>query len=153
MDQEMVIYKYRKINKYTIENLIESELHLTHPSKFNDFSDCLVNLDYSRINNNQNFKELINNNPKYKDLSNINPQEIPNHIKYFQGNEDSPFLVSCFSEVNNDILMWSIYADNHKGICLGFEIDENNFKDIFSILNPNIFLKKNKISISKSKTM
>lgn len=151
MDQEMVIYEYRKINKYTIENIIKSELHFTHPSKFNDFSDCSVNLDYSRINNNQNFEELINNNPKYRDLSNINPQEIPNHIKYFQGNEDSPFLVSCFSEVNNDILMWSIYADNHRGICLGFEIDENNFKDIFSILNLNIFLKKVKYQSQKVK--
>jgi hypothetical protein len=30
--------------------------------------------------------------------------------------------VSCFSEQNNNILMWSHYANNHKGICLKFDV-------------------------------
>jgi hypothetical protein len=29
--------------------------------------------------------------------------------------------VLCFSEINDSILMWSHYADSHKGVCLGFE--------------------------------
>jgi hypothetical protein len=32
--------------------------------------------------------------------------------------------VSCFSESWNSILMWSHYADRHKGICLGFDVPE-----------------------------
>ena len=31
----------------------------------------------------------------------------------------------CLSSVNDDILMWSHYAQNHHGICLGFDINSN----------------------------
>ena len=36
---------------------------------------------------------------------------------------------ACFSEINNDFLMWSHYATNHSGICLEYDlkiIDDNN---------------------------
>ncbi len=33
----------------------------------------------------------------------------------------------CLSAVNADILMWSHYAQNHHGICLGFDIGSNPF--------------------------
>ena len=31
--------------------------------------------------------------------------------------------VSCFSETRESILMWSHYADEHKGVCVGFSAD------------------------------
>ena len=30
--------------------------------------------------------------------------------------------VSCFSETRESILMWSHYADEHKGVCIGFSV-------------------------------
>jgi hypothetical protein len=36
--------------------------------------------------------------------------------------------VCCFSKTMSEILMWSHYADNHKGVCLEFEIDEELVK-------------------------
>lgn len=33
----------------------------------------------------------------------------------------STSLVSCFSKRNDSILMWSHYADSHKGVCIEFE--------------------------------
>lgn len=32
--------------------------------------------------------------------------------------------IACLSEVYNSILMWSYYADKHKGLCIEFDIDE-----------------------------
>jgi len=32
----------------------------------------------------------------------------------------------CLSERTDDILMWSHYAAGHQGICLGFQVDEND---------------------------
>jgi hypothetical protein len=32
------------------------------------------------------------------------------------------FGVLCFTEIWNDILQWSHYADRHRGICLGFDV-------------------------------
>ena len=31
-------------------------------------------------------------------------------------------FVSCFSEKNDSMLMWSHYGDEHKGICLGYDL-------------------------------
>ena len=33
--------------------------------------------------------------------------------------------VTCFSETNNDFLMWSHYASKHSGICLEFTLENN----------------------------
>lgn len=33
------------------------------------------------------------------------------------------FKVSCFSEVSDDVLMWSHYADKHRGMCIGFDLN------------------------------
>ncbi len=35
--------------------------------------------------------------------------------------------ISCFSEVYDDMLMWSYYADGHKGYCLEFDTSEDPF--------------------------
>lgn len=40
-------------------------------------------------------------------------------------------LISCFSKNNQSILMWSHYADKHKGICIEFEQeDDEDFYDV-----------------------
>ena len=40
-------------------------------------------------------------------------------------------LISCFSKTNKSILMWSHYADKHKGICIEFEQeDDEDFFDV-----------------------
>ena len=40
-------------------------------------------------------------------------------------------LISCFSKRNNSILMWSHYANSHKGVCLEYERpDSIDFKDV-----------------------
>lgn len=38
--------------------------------------------------------------------------------------------VLCFSRKWNDILMWSHYADNHRGICLGFDVTDVLARDM-----------------------
>jgi hypothetical protein len=45
-----------------------------------------------------------------------------------QAVEDSKELrVFCLTEVNDNILMWSHYADKHKGFCIEFERSDHNF--------------------------
>ena len=40
-------------------------------------------------------------------------------------------LISCFSKRNNSILMWSHYANSHKGVCIEYERPESiDFKDV-----------------------
>lgn len=40
------------------------------------------------------------------------------------------YAVLCFSRSWNNILMWSHYADRHKGICLGFEVPDDKARKV-----------------------
>lgn len=39
-------------------------------------------------------------------------------------------LASCFGSTYDSLLMWSHYADKHKGACLEYEIDDKDFKAV-----------------------
>ncbi len=44
----------------------------------------------------------------------------------------SKIIVTCFSKKNNEILMWSHYADGHKGVCIEFEFEKH--QDFFEVV-------------------
>ncbi len=64
----------------------------------------------------------------------------------------SKLCVCCFAKNMDDILMWSHYANNHSGICLEFEIiDEQIIKgQLIEIEYNNELLKLNNIERTKS---
>ena len=37
---------------------------------------------------------------------------------------EAPEYFSCFSRTHSNAAMWYFYGDNHRGVCLGFDIDE-----------------------------
>ena len=39
-------------------------------------------------------------------------------------------LVSCFSKSNDSILLWSHYGDKHKGVCVEFDVDPKDYKEV-----------------------
>lgn len=43
--------------------------------------------------------------------------------------------VSCFSEINNSVLMWSYYANSHNGICVEYDLSK---LDMYNDLNQRI---------------
>jgi hypothetical protein len=51
----------------------------------------------------------------------------------------------CFSKYWSNPVMWALYSDNHKGLCLGFEIPdpvgglESNFGDVKYIQEQLVF--------------
>ena len=40
----------------------------------------------------------------------------------------SKWAISCFSEVNNSILMWSHYSDSHRGFCIEYDFKNSSLK-------------------------
>lgn len=36
----------------------------------------------------------------------------------------------CFSEAWSDPLIWAHYSDKHKGLCLGFDIEDNDETEV-----------------------
>jgi hypothetical protein len=56
--------------------------------------------------------------------------------------------VICFSKSWKNPLMWGHYGNKHKGICLGFDVEDENIKEVDYIpelLQPDIDMKKSQV--------
>lgn len=87
------IYKYAPFDTdgYWKNNIYNGLVFLQKPLYFNDPFDCAINID-ENVKNKYMKKDGINN------LKQIYKQEP---------------LISCFSELNDSIQMWSHYANKH----------------------------------------
>ncbi len=124
-DNQFYLYKYRAINDYTINSLINNELFFSDPNDFNDPFDSRCNAIYDGTDSEWN---------EWSRKYNIPSNELENFKNYWRHgngginsfNEEMhkdykrKFRVLSLSEVYDDILMWSHYSDSHKGICLQF---------------------------------
>ncbi|OMF45398.1 DUF2971 domain-containing protein [Paenibacillus amylolyticus] len=73
-------------------------------------------------------------------LKEVIQQQNEKSIERFRGISQDGMLISCFSEVNNSILMWSHYAVNHTGFCIEYDfIKPQREKLITNILCPVIY--------------
>jgi len=133
----MILYQYRKIDKYTIKTLLNNELYFSFPSEFNDPFDCLgytncpkdkksIEAFLNRMKNSDRMSEKqINEIKEMFEKVNYNSEIVK---QYFPSESNDIFrnkmIVKCFTSKNDSILMWSHYAQNHKGICLGLEVSQ-----------------------------
>lgn len=134
-----MLYKYASWQEedddnFTRKNIEDSALYFNTPDSFNDPFDNAPSYDISS----ESRRALINrfvqdNRGKYDvdllaEVSNI-PDSAFNKI--FKSTDFNKFHIAkrgitCFSRDNANILMWSHYANNHSGVCLGFDIDESD---------------------------
>lgn len=115
------IYKYQSITKLTLQNLAQRKLWASFPTAFNDPFEFRV----SRTAALAQVDALKADNPDLEKLSQV---EICEALCCNIETELQKFGVTCFTENPTDILMWSHYADNHRGVCLSFDFDEEAFK-------------------------
>ena len=135
------LYKYRSLSSTTLTNLANNELFFASSDSFNDPFDCRARKEYEFENDNdfiekwsvleasqQNisieeakvFVEEINSDLERKE------EYLKEKSSLFQKQVLQSFGVCSFSCVNDDILMWSHYADSHRGICLEFNREPGN---------------------------
>ena len=106
-----ILYKYLDIvgAKCMIRN---QNLQFTNASQLNDPFDC---------------------HPKLLDYSNVPKQKLQGWIpeEWWKMKEENDALnlrndtwLCSLSKVNNSLLMWSHYCYNHKGVCIGLDIDK-----------------------------
>lgn len=139
------IFKYRKIDdhtkeNHTKENLINNVLFFSHPEDFNDPFDSKIKVEYKgtikewyywATSIRKDDKKVIDQWIKDEKIIEVeNGIFEPNQTdKFFKNLAKNFYKICSFSETNSSILMWSHYADSHKGICLCFktQIVEKNF--------------------------
>lgn len=137
------LYKYYSINDYLYEVIKSSSCWFSRSSDFNDPFDC--NLDISIGNSVGEIMDNMERNSMFRLLKEELLQRsddvkyagkrllakpffikrIINEVHKYYINQN--IGVYCLSEDPMNILMWSHYADSHKGICLEFDIKRGGF--------------------------
>lgn len=130
----MLSYKYRAINKYSLETLENDTVYFSQYTDFNDpfeLSTPFPNLARMYSNASEQLdilhKKGFFSAANYYELKNIcerivkngNPELDKTHKTIRE--KMAKTGIYSLSKVNNEILMWSHYADNHRGFCIGFE--------------------------------
>ena len=142
-----IFYKYKQINPFLFESLEQKYFYFSSPSELNDPFDCLIPNDLTATDS--EIKTWI----KRFNVSNITVEDI--RAKFTQdtfhefiekANEINRqrYNIFCLSRKWNESLMWGLYADSGKGICIGYntlfinnayvlQIEKQNKKNVFFI--------------------
>lgn len=135
-----MFYKYRCVNDYSISSLQNDTLWMSRPCDFNDPFDSVLKEDTKCL-------EILYDAMVNCNIITSEQRDELNEIFSLLGIQrlQKTVLVGCLSESNDSILMWSHYADSHKGFCIGyignevFDYNKNNLFPVFySEANPQI---------------
>jgi hypothetical protein len=117
MPDEHYLFKFRSINKYFLDSIVRPALYFSKPKGFNDPFDCNINL-----------RRIIARAAKAA----INPQRVQNLRRILETSAPDDWAkivekvgVCSFSVSAMHILMWSHYADHHKGVCLTYQVPDS----------------------------
>jgi len=121
-------FKFRPINKYLLESLVQSALYFPTRAQLNDPFDC--NVDIMRAID--------------RAIQRGGEQEIE-LLRQFQADQDSitrfdrgleSLGVGSFSLTHQETLLWSHYANDHKGVAVRYDFPEeflNNEDEILGV--------------------
>ena len=134
------LLSFRPISKYSLKDIINKEITVSHPKVMNDPFDTIYLqwLDYYNQNNDKERKHI---KPMLEAMGNV-------RIRCFVNNKTKRSPVS-------NILMWSHYADSHRGMCLEYRFSDefmNQTNDDSVLRFRKVIYKREPLSI-KSKQM
>jgi hypothetical protein len=100
------LFKYRKFDKGSIELLVNRQLWFAKPSSLND-----------PFEGESSFTDVLNAVWEHHPF----PEEEKKQYKKIIEKQLKNTGICSFSKTRKNQLMWSHYADEHKGICIGFK--------------------------------
>jgi hypothetical protein len=128
------LYKYCAYNVNSLSILINRKIWFSDPESFNDPFDCKYK--FSEEIDPAEFEKYGNKHDpeRMRKLDSIRDKErrekVYNEINKRIAEKVSKDLkklgVFCLSKHSDNILMWSHYADGHKGFCIEFERCKDN---------------------------
>ena len=131
------LYHYCAYDKYALEMLVNRQMYMRNPKEFNDPFDCSISIREQCSD--EHYQERLTLAAKHlgfepesivrafdgTDKDDETTKNLIKCIREVEGEGDG-FRVACFSEKNDDVLMWSHYAGKHTGFCIGFTRDPGN---------------------------
>ncbi len=139
------IFKYEGIDYKSLINLKSQSIFMASPTNFNDPYDCSLNFQLDELKNEDEpkIKKFYLSKSEISKEQTIGLDEMNsdnfkaalyNSYSEAQNISKKSFLetygVSCFSEVNDELLMWAHYSSKYKGFCLEFKTFIEPFNNI-----------------------
>lgn len=137
------LFKYRPVNDSTRALLTKHELFFPNAKQLNDPYDCAVQVGFSggtlgqyreicRFGLSKYLENLVLSDDKFNEIVDLHLNEQMQNLPQFAQDLERGFLenvrstkgIFCLSETHNNVLMWSHYADSHRGICLEMDVPE-----------------------------
>ncbi len=124
------LYKYYPDTPLHLNSVKNSKMWYSAPCNFNDVFDCDISIDEEKI-----FTEALK---LFSDKRRIRPgskiwldfrAKIKRGVHSLRTQFDelrNTTGVSCLSEAEDSLLMWAHYANNHRGICVEYDLLEIN---------------------------
>jgi Protein of unknown function (DUF2971) len=122
------LFKYTKLD-FLLRILDKCELYFPSPVTFNDPFDCRI---HPRFDDDAAVCRYYERSLKAKKVPRAERRRLTKQVRPGRALAEQAFELAaedirktrgvlCLSEVNNDILMWSHYAEKHSGVCLRFD--------------------------------
>jgi len=126
-------YKYRIINSRLLNSLEDGTIYFSHQKDLNDPFDCELDIEKAISNaaddlggdEGETIRQLLNKDGEFE---------------RFQANVNELGIFSaCFEMDENQTLLWAHYANDHKGLCVLYEMpmafldDENNILGVSEV--------------------
>jgi hypothetical protein len=148
MAAPQLLYKYEAFSLQSLENLKNQVIYFGSPKNFNDPYDCALcpsiaepsDEDVERIRAHYlaqaETPEALRRKFQRATVSALRviflrsgQSALDEHVQKFLSQNG----VSCFAERPNNLLMWSHYAEHHKGFCLEFRTDTETFQKLLPV--------------------
>lgn len=136
----VTVYKFRDWTNNYHKKILDGEIFFSSPLDFNDPFDCNISIDYSNLQNNHElqlkfFNSFVDRHNKnfthQQKLAEVNrlitegrfndPVWIEWQAKTTRRQLGQDLGVFCLTRSKDNILLWSHYANSHRGFCVGFE--------------------------------
>lgn len=115
------LFKYRATDKFFIDSLVKGDIYFARPDELNDPFDCKVDI-----------KNLISNAAKSLDRANaqklielLEDEELFDSLQYDINRLGICSFSGVFKCDPQQVLMWTHYANNHRGVCIKYEFPKN----------------------------
>ena len=174
MNRPKRIYKYEPFSSQSLQNLKAQSIYFGSPLGFNDPYDCAITARVAVPSDKelQKLRDVYANRSDVPELTQKEFMSLDNekfreiiikNCKDLNKKYVERFLkkngVSCFTERNDDLLMWSHYGGRYKGYCLEFNtgyepfnlLKKINYSENMPEINPvELILKSNSEQTLKS---
>lgn len=144
------IYKYRSDSDFTLDELFHSYIFFSGRDHLNDPFDCFPALLKSNPKSDNVRRFIVNElTQSFPMLKGKHFQEIVQntingltsgdsylrHVNSLIDQLSNQIGISCFTTLPDNLMMWSHYANFHRGVCLKFDISRDSlfFDDISEV--------------------